>query len=75
MGQLYNSLWNSGSRVYVEEIFSVVDKDVSGTEANLAQARQRSVMAHRILIKLKEMGLPENLDEELSKLCTDLGDI
>lgn len=53
----------------------MVDKDVSGTEANLAQARQRSAMAHRILVKLKEMGLPENLDEELSKLCTDLGDI
>ena len=53
----------------------MVNKNAPGTEANLAQARQRSVMAHRILVKLKEMGLPENLDEELSRLCTDLGDI
>ena len=43
--------------------------------ANLAQARQNAEMAHRILIKFKEMDLPESLDEELSKLCTDLGDM
>ena len=43
--------------------------------ANFAQARQNAEMAHRILIKFKEMDLPESLDEELSKLCTDLGDM
>lgn len=47
----------------------------SNVFANLAQARQNAEMAHRILVKFKEMDLPESLDEELSKLCTDLGDM
>ena len=42
---------------------------------NLAQARQKSSMAHQILVKLKEQGLEENYDEDLAKLCTDLGDL
>ena len=32
-------------------------------------------MAHRVLVKLKELGLPTDLDEALGHLCTDLGDI
>ena len=32
-------------------------------------------MAHSVLVKLKEMGLPEDLDEELASLSTDLGDL
>ena len=32
-------------------------------------------MAHSIVIKLKEMGLPDELDEQLSRMCTDLGDL
>lgn len=32
-------------------------------------------MAHSVVIKLKEMGLPDDLDEQLSQLCTDLGDL
>ena len=42
---------------------------------NLAQARQTSSMAHQILVKLKEQGLEETYDEDLAKLCTDLGDL
>ena len=42
---------------------------------NLAQARQKSSMAHQILVKFKEQGLEENYDEDLAKLCTDLGDL
>lgn len=32
-------------------------------------------MAHNILIKFKEMDLPEEFDSDLASLCTDLGDI
>jgi len=32
-------------------------------------------MAHSVVIKFKELGLPEHLDEELSKLSTDIGDL
>ena len=44
-------------------------------EPRLQQAREASLMAHGVVIKLKEMGLPEDLDDELSQLCTDLGDL
>ena len=42
---------------------------------DLPHARQTALMAHAIVIRLKEMGLPEELDEDLGTLCTDLGDI
>ena len=42
---------------------------------DLPHARQAALMAHAIVIRLKEMGLPEELDEDLGTLCTDLGDI
>ena len=32
-------------------------------------------MAHGIVIKMKEMGLPSRLDAELASLSTDLGDL
>jgi hypothetical protein len=32
-------------------------------------------MAHEVVIKLKEMDLPEGLDRELASLSTDLGDL
>ena len=41
----------------------------------LEQARRASVVAHSIVIKLKEMGLPDEMDEDLSQFCTDLGDL
>ena len=44
-------------------------------EPRLQQARDASVMAHRVLVKLKELGLPADLDEALGHLCTDLGDL
>jgi hypothetical protein len=53
----------------------MVPDDLTNISANLSQAQQNSVMAHRILVKFKEMDLPEELDKELSKLCTDLGDM
>ena len=55
--------------------YMAFDELSTEVSANLAQARQNAEMAHRILIKFKEMDLPESLDEELSKLCTDLGDM
>lgn len=44
-------------------------------EPNMQRARQTSGVAHSVVIKLKEMGLPENLDPELASLSTDMGDI
>lgn len=44
-------------------------------DPGLDQARRASVMAHSVVIKLKEMGLPDELDEQLSQMCTDLGDL
>ena len=44
-------------------------------DPRLEQARRTSIMAHSIVIKLKEMGLPDELDEQLSRMCTDLGDL
>ena len=51
-----------------------MNKDIN-RQPKLAEARRRSGMAHRILVRLKEKGLPEEMDQELSKLCTDLADI
>lgn len=42
---------------------------------NLGLARDRSTIAHQILVKFKEMGFPEENDEDLAKLCTDLADL
>ena len=44
-------------------------------EPDLEQARRSSLMAHGVVAKLKEMGLPDELDEELAALSTDLGDL
>ena len=44
-------------------------------EPNLRQARQTAVTAHSVVIKLKEMGLPDDFDPELALLSTDLGDL
>ena len=32
-------------------------------------------MAHGVVIKLKELGLPDGLDDDLALLSTDLGDL
>ena len=42
---------------------------------DLDQAKRGSTLAHSFVIKLKEMGLPDDMDEHLSKLCTDLADL
>ena len=42
---------------------------------DLPHARQTALMAHAIVTRLKEMGLPEELDDDLGTLSTDLGDI
>ena len=44
-------------------------------EPDLERARRTANMAHGIVVKLQEMGLPEALYDELSSLCTDLGDL
>ena len=44
-------------------------------EPDLDHARRTSIMAHGVVIRLKEMGLPQEMDEDLASLCTDLGDL
>jgi hypothetical protein len=44
-------------------------------EANKGRARVAALKAHSVVIRLKEMGLPEELDGELAALSTDLGDL
>ena len=46
-----------------------------GPEPDLEQAREMALMAHSVVIKLKEMGLPNSMDSDLASLSTDLGDI
>ena len=46
-----------------------------GLEPDITRARRTALVAHDVVIKLKEMGLPENLDKELACLSTDLGDL
>ena len=44
-------------------------------EPDMDHARETSLMAHSVVIKLKEMGLPLDYDEDLARVSTDLGDI
>ena len=44
-------------------------------EADLNQARRTSVMAHNVVIRMRELGLPDTLDPELASVSTDLGDL
>ncbi|MCH8206056.1 MAG: hypothetical protein IH956_03530 [Chloroflexi bacterium] len=44
-------------------------------EPDLEQARHTANVAHNVVVKFKEMGLPPDLDPELAALCTDLGDL
>ena len=41
----------------------------------MARARMTALRAHSVVIKLKEMGLPDHLDDDLGRLSTDLGDL
>jgi hypothetical protein len=52
------------------------DQNADGrVKPNKAQARQTALMAHAVLTKFKEMGLPDEYDAELAAVCTDLGDL
>ena len=44
-------------------------------EADLNQARRTAVMAHNVVIRLRELGLPDFLDTDLASVSTDLGDL
>lgn len=49
--------------------------DVEKLEPRLDLARQKSHVAHGVVVRFKEMGLPERFDEDLASLSTDLGDL
>ena len=44
-------------------------------EADLGKARTTALVSHGVVIKFQEMGLPEELYDDLAKLSVDLGDI
>ena len=44
-------------------------------KADLEQARHTSDVGHNVVIKFKEIGLPQAFDKELAALSTDLGDL
>ena len=44
-------------------------------EPDLAQARRAALMAHHVIVRLKEMGMPDEMDEPLSQFGVDLGDL
>ncbi|MCH8826756.1 MAG: hypothetical protein J4N64_01525 [Chloroflexi bacterium] len=51
------------------------DFTVTELDADVQQARRNSVMAHSVVIMFKEMGLPQDMDDDLASVCTDLGDL
>ena len=51
------------------------DSTDRGLEPDMELARRKAHMAHLVVVKLKEMGLPDSLDSELASLSTDLGDL
>ena len=44
-------------------------------EEDIQLARRMAVVAHRVVITLKVMDLPNDFDEDLASLSTDLGDL
>ena len=44
-------------------------------EPDLEQARRAALMAHQSVVKLKKMGLPDEMDEHLSNFGVNLGDL
>ena len=42
---------------------------------SLGDARRTAHMAHAVVIKFKEMDLPDSLDDDLARLSTDLSDL
>ena len=47
----------------------------SESKAGLIRARVKASKAHSVVIKFKEIGLPEDMDTELATLSTDLADL
>lgn len=58
-----------------EIIETATNNDASLTEPNIALARKTAVVAHSLVAKFQEMGLPRELETDLAKLSTDLGDL
>ena len=44
-------------------------------EPDLDHAQENALVAHGVVIKLQEMGLPGSFNAELSSLSTDIGDL
>ena len=44
-------------------------------EPNFLQARNTAILAHRIVVKLQEIGLPDELENTIGDIGTDLADL
>ena len=44
------------------------------SRSSMIRAREKAVKAHSVVIKFKELGLPEDMDSELDKLINRSGD-
>ena len=49
--------------------------DQNESRSSIIRAREKAVKAHSVVIKFKELGLPEDMDSELAKFSTDLADL
>ena len=47
----------------------------NAVQPDMERARRTALMAHSVVIRLKEMGLPDELDADLGALSADLGDL
>lgn len=54
---------------------NVKDQQTVTKNPDLHHAQKVSLIAHGIVVKFQEMGLPNDYDEELSSLSTAIGDI
>ncbi len=50
-------------------------KPLSPLASEPENARRKSTIAHKVVSKLKEMGLPEDFDKDLAVLSTTIGDL
>ena len=52
-----------------------IDVNKDELEPDKVKAQRTALMAHAVVVKLKKMGLPPDMDEQISLLSTDLADL
>jgi hypothetical protein len=59
----------------IPEKNNILESSSNNLPPNYDMGRLRAEHAHNILIKMKELGLPESFDDSLASLCTDVADL